>query len=168
MSSTSKLPLVLGLTAATVTTYWLYHCIDEYGWDGTLHYIWEGFPPQLQDYFEILDKTEQARQTEILPQLESLEEALERARLETVEDSSPRDLARVWEQHYAGNLDRTLAGLSQSLDRWASSVDGIHAKNGSGKVWENVQRRKRLLSKQLVFDMERCDALLASYQVLQE
>uniref|UniRef100_A0A7S4AIA2 Uncharacterized protein n=1 Tax=Pseudo-nitzschia australis TaxID=44445 RepID=A0A7S4AIA2_9STRA len=74
------------------------------------------------------------------------------------------------------DVERTLADMSHQLDKIAANVDGIVVSSSSSSLSSNkdsflaqrVKKRKKILSKSIVSDMERCDALLASFQVFRE
>lgn len=138
-----------------------------------MRYIWEGDPytPDIRNYIDSLEQAEKSRVTYGI-RINAIEEALERARLDSVDDAkTSKEIVRLWVAYYAPqNLEKSLADLSHRLDRLAAQVDGItlgHFHSDSHTV-KDLKRRKKLLSKQLVLHMERCDALLASYQVLGE
>lgn len=181
---------ILGYTLATATTvygvYWTYDNVSKYGWDGTLRYIWEGDPytPEFRRHNQILNSVEKSRSKEE-KKTNDIEEALERARLDTVDDENDnkatttkittKEIVKLWIDNYSvkgGNLEKSLAGLSSNLDKLAGKVDSVIISSSSQqdssapKVMQDLKKRKKLLSKQLVLDMERCDALMASYQVL--
>lgn len=186
---------LLGISLATATTaygaYWTYGSVSKYGWDGTLRYVWEGDPytPELRKYDEILNQVEKSRLQEET-KTNDIEEALERARLDSVDDGrstkavstttkiTTKEIVKLWIDNYSakgGNLEKSLAGLSHNLDKLAGKVDSVIISSSSTaskdtdnapKVVEDLKKRKKLLSKQLVLDMERCDALMASFQVL--
>jgi hypothetical protein len=66
-----------------------------------------------------------------------------------------------------------LADVSDKLDKIAAKIDGVAlsstmSNNNNKELIERIQMRKKLLSKNIVLDMERCDVLLGSYQVLRE
>mmetsp|Transcript_801 Transcript_801/g.949 ORF Transcript_801/g.949 Transcript_801/m.949 type:complete len:235 (+) Transcript_801:56-760(+) len=66
-------------------------------------------------------------------------------------------------------VERSLADLSDRLDKIASRVDNIILSSTSlndNYLSQKIKKRKRILSKAIVIDMERCDAILASFQVL--
>lgn len=74
------------------------------------------------------------------------------------------------------DVGRTLADMSHRLDKIAANVDGIVVLSSSSLssstndsfLAQRVKKRKKTLSKSIVSDMERCDALLASFQVFRE
>merc|ERR1712238_331758 len=66
-------------------------------------------------------------------------------------------------------VERSLADLSDRLDKIASRVDSVILSSTSlndSYLSQKIKKRKRILSKAIVIDMERCDAILASFQVL--
>lgn len=148
--------------------------VQPYGWEGALRYLWEGkpYPQDVQDALDSLSEVEESRTFQI-SRLSAMEEALEHARLDTVDDSKTSEaIVKKWIERYRpNNLERSLGETSHKLDKLAAQVDGVILKEyqeSSLKVIQEIRKRKKLLSKQLVLDMERCDALMASYQVLHE
>jgi hypothetical protein len=173
MSSTRN---VIAVTAtATITaaaSYWLHHSVSQYGWDGTLRYIWEGDPysPKVRHYMETLDDADQSRKSQERL-IAAIEEALERARLDSIDDTkTTREIVKAWITIFRPkNLEKSLSQLDTVLDKLAAKVDGILISAAdNSRVFQELKRRKKLLSKQLVLAMERTDALLASYRILQE
>jgi hypothetical protein len=167
MSNNSRPIILVAATAASAAaSFWLYQSVASYGWEGTLRYVWEGDPytPQVREYIDILDSVDDA-ETSSSPK-------------STTTDKLPttNEIVRLWMSNFEtagrGDLEKNLAYLSTVLDKLAAQVDGVlvGAKDGadSSRTWMELKRRKRLLSKQLVLAMERADALLASFQVLQE
>ena len=78
-------------------------------------------------------------------------------------------------------IESTLADMSDRLDKIAARVDGVILSSGVSSstsadknrtsnnfLAQRVKERKKKLSRAIVSEMERCDALLASYQVLRE
>jgi hypothetical protein len=171
MSSTRNAIAVTATAAITaVTSYWLYQSASQYGWDGTLRYIWEGDPysPKVRHYMETLDKADESiKSQERL--IAAIEEALERARLDSIDDTkTTKEIVKAWVANFRPkNLEKSLSQLDTELDKMAAKVDGILIADNS-RVFQELKRRKKLISKQLVLAMERTDALLASYQILQE
>ena len=149
--------------------------VKEYGWEGALRYVWEGepYPSKSQELLDSIVETEKARLT-LDSLLNAIEEALERARLDSFGDArTTKVIVLRWIENYRPrSLEKTLAEISESLDKLAGRVDsvvvaGADAEDNSRIIGE-IRRRKKVLSKQLVLDMERCDAFIACYQVLQE
>ena len=196
MANTTR-PLILAAatSAAAAASYWMYQTVSSYGWEGTLRYIWEGDPysPRVREFMDILDDCENSKQQQE-EVIWNIEEALERARLDSIDDDLPvvatrtaadssssssattnKEVVRLWIRNFApigGDLERSLAQLSHVLDELAAQVDSILVSMEVGadnsQTWNEIKKRKKLLSKQLVLDMERTDALMASYKVLQE
>ena len=102
---------------------------------------------------------------------------------------------QAWMEHPANRLssnddnpltiEHTLADMSDKLDKIAARVDGVILSSASSScsgdkasksctstsntfLLQRVKARKKQLSMGIVSDMERCDALMASYQVLRE
>ena len=134
--------------------------VQDYGWQGALHYIWEGDPyPQLREHLDQLTFVERKMdKPEAL--LVRLETALERSHLNTIDGSDAAAVVQEW-QASLSNMDlRTrLALLSSDLDKLAAQVDGV-ASQGSVVLKE----QKKVLSQRLVGYMERVDVLIAFYQ----
>lgn len=148
--------------------------VREYGFKGALRYIWEGeaYSSDIQTLLNTLNDAQEGRDTQE-SRLSAIEEALERARLDSVDDArATKAIVLRWIENYRpNNLETTLADLSDKLDKLASKVDSValsEAYVDSPRVLQDIRRRKKLLSKQLVLDMERCDAFLACYHVLRE
>ena len=166
---------IAGATLSVIASYWAYQSLSEYGLDGTLRYIWEGDPytSTVREYLNILELAEKSRATQC-SRMNAIEEALERARLDSVDDARmSKDIIVLWTAYYLPqNLEKSLAELSHVLDRLAAEVDGILLSSrdvvASSHVLQTLRKKKKLLSKQLVLDMERCDALMASYDILRE
>jgi hypothetical protein len=176
MSSTRNAIAVTATAAITAaTSYWLYQSVCQYGWDGTLRSIWEGDPysPKVRQFMKTLDESDESRKTQERL-IAEIEEALERARLDSIDDTkTTKEIVKTWLANFRPkNLEKSLSQLDTVLDKLAAKVDGISISASDGadtsSVFQELKRRKKLLSKQLVLAMERTDALLASYQVLQE
>lgn len=186
------LAAIAGAAAASMAaSYMMYKSVAAYGWTGTLRYIWEGDPygPKIRDDLTTLDEAEEL-QVVYESQLNEIEEALERARLDSVDVGSSsstanetnrkkqtKEIVKLWMMNFEPkNLEKTLHGLSHKLDELIASVDAVltlkeennSSSSLSSQILKDIKRRKKLLSKQLFLYMERCDALLASYQVLNE
>jgi hypothetical protein len=170
---------IAGATLSVAASYCLYQSVSEYGWEGALRYIWEGDPyaPAIRDYMHILDQVEKLRVTQEI-RINTVEEALERARLDSVDDDSrattTKEIVKLWIEYYSPkSLEKALGDISHILDRLAAQVDGVLLSttedgSASSHILTELKRRKKLLSKQLVLDMERCDALITFFQLLQE
>jgi len=146
------------LGASTVWFSYLVHC---YGVDGALRYIWEGDPnpENIREQMEKLSAAEKGLKKQIKT-ISTLEEGLQRARLDTIDDSDPSSLLTIWRRNLPANLQdlRTrLALLSADLDKIASIVDQGLPPQEDG---EEVRKRKKALSKRVVVVMERVDALI--------
>jgi hypothetical protein len=174
MSSTRNAIAVTATASITAAvSYWIYQSASQYGWEGTLRYIWEGDPysPKVRHCMETLDEADKSRKSQERL-IAAIEEALERARLDSIDDTKiTKEIVGAWLANFRPkNLEKSLSQLDSALDKLAAKVDGIliSAQDGNSRVFQELKRRKKLLSKQLVLAMERTDALLASYQVLQE
>lgn len=181
---------VVAATAVCVGRF-LYNStlIKDYGWEGTWRYLWEGdvYAPELRRCVNALEDAEIARSLQE-SRIDSMEAALDLARLESVDDnstsssSSSKEIARAWVECFLASssststslsLERTLADVSHQLDKIAAQIDSVvlstaMASNRSNELVERIKKRKKLMSKSLVVDMERCDVLMGSYQVLKE
>jgi hypothetical protein len=119
---------------------------------------------------ETLDEADQSRKSQERL-IAAIEEALERARLDSIDDTkTTREIVKAWITIFRPkNLEKSLSQLDTVLDKLAAKVDGILISAAdNSRVFQELKRRKKLLSKQLVLAMERTDALLASYRILQE
>ena len=206
-ASSQLAPVVLVATAAIAAYagHELNRSFREYGWKGTLRLIWEGDPydPSLRD---AVDKLEDAELDLIAThriddRLKGLEESLDTA-TDVASSSTPAVEAiedlwnQIWMEHPSNcstsysngrngtgrrnpiTVERTLADISDRLDKIAARVDGVILSSTSNEAAElqthnvflaqRVKERKKKLSRTIVSDMERCDALVASYQVLRE
>ncbi|KAG7336790.1 hypothetical protein IV203_032376 [Nitzschia inconspicua] len=160
----------------------LYKTTKDYGWEGTLRYLWEGdvYSPELRHLVDTLEDAEIERSLQE-SRIHAMEAALDLARLNSVDGQSSKEILRAWVDCFAAetatgsaSLERTLADVSDKLDKIAAKVDGIvlcgsTMSNSSIKdLVDRIKARKKLLSKSIVMDMERCDVLMGSYQVMQE
>lgn len=177
--SADRIPLVAlaGVAIVAVAAGAIFHktLVEEYGWEGAIRYIWDGepYPPTIQALLDVLAQAEKSRSAQVA-RLNAIEEALERARLDSVDDvKTNKEIVRRWAENYRPtNLEKALAEQSNILDKLAAQVDAVilagKESDGNSRVVHDIKRRKKLLSKQLVLDMERCDAFVACYQVLHE
>jgi hypothetical protein len=172
----------LATTALAVGTF-LYHNVPEYGWEGTWRLIWEGdaYSPMLR---RMVDQLEQAEIDRSLQEsrIHGMEAALDLARLNTVDgnDNNNSQVLQKWMEYCAVEnsstlgLERSLADVSDRLDKIAATIDSLVLSAGaqhddtSSDLVQRIKQRKKLLSKSIVLDMERCDVLMGSYQVLKE
>ena len=183
-SSLTKAALVAGSALVAYAGYELNRSVRRHGWEGTLRLIWEGDVYD-EDLRIAVDKLEEAEfdllaTYRITDRLQALETTLD-----DCTSSSPESLRldklwnEIWMDHAdncTGNSDRpltierTLGDMSDRLDKIAAKIDGVilssHPSNNF--LAQKVKDRKRFLSKTIVAEMERCDALMASYQVLKE
>jgi hypothetical protein len=168
---TTNFSNALGVSIAAAASYMLYHSVSEYGWNGTIMLIWEGDPytEQAREYLEILDSATRIQERQEL-EINIIEEALERARLDSVDDKDSISTKELWANYYPSHLEKVLVGMSDKLDKVAAKVDGVLLSSrldSAPQVFQKIRQKKKLLSKQLVLNMERCDALMASYEILQ-
>jgi hypothetical protein len=150
----------LTASALIATTYCVYQLVNEYGWEGTYYYVWDGdpHPPHLRDRMislenidNKLDKKEKVVST--------LEEGLERASLDSVDGSDLAHIQKLWQKNVTKDLRQTLNLLSYDLDELAAKVDQVIA----GDVAE-IKTKKKDLSTRAVQLMERADALIRVYK----
>jgi hypothetical protein len=177
-STAERLPLIAaaGVTVVAVAGV-IFHksLVEEYGWEGALRYVWEGEPysPSIQALLNPLKDAEKARVVQEA-RLNAIEEALERARLDSIDDArTTKAIVLRWKENYRPrDLEKTLGDLSATLDKLAAQADAVILSgtdsSSNSRVTQDIKRRKKVLSKQLVLDMERCDAFMTCYQVLQE
>ena len=204
-SQLTTVVLVAATAVVAYTGYELNRSVREHGWEGTLRLIWEGdaYDPSLRDAVDELEDAEfdLIATHRIDDRLKGLEESLDTAT--AIASSSASEVVamenlwnQVWMDHPANSsnsynnnrndsdgddpitVERTLAQMSDRLDKIAARVDGVILSSPpteAGKhqtsnafLLQRVKERKKKLSRVIVSDMERCDALLASYQVLRE
>ena len=183
-SSLTKAALVAGSALVAYAGYELNRSVREHGWEGTLRLIWEGDPYD-SDLRDAVDKLEEAELDllatyRIDDRLKGLETTLD-----ACTSSSPDNtrLDKLWNQtwmEHADNctsnndrpltIERTLGDMSDRLDKIAAKIDGVilSSHQSNNFLAQRVKDRKKRLSKAIVSEMERCDALMASYQVLKE
>lgn len=176
--STERLPLIaaVGVTVAAVAGI-IFHktLVEEYGWEGALRYVWEG-EPYSASIQKLLDSLSDAEKEIVVQEgrLNAIEETLERARLDSIDDArTTKAIVLRWKENYRPrDLEKTLGELSSTLDKLAALVDAVilsgKESDTSSRVVQDIKQKKKVLSKQLVLHMERCDAFMACYQVLQE
>jgi hypothetical protein len=182
--STSWVPILASAVVAVTTIgigSFLLKSVPEYGWEGTIRYIWEGdaYTPELRDLADTLEDAEIARSLQE-SRIHSMEAALDLAQLNSVDGQSSEEIVKHWLECFAAetddgedqSLERTLTDVSDKLDKIAAKIDGVALSGTVAKynkeLVERIQMRKKLLSKNIVLDMERCDVLVGSYQVLRE
>ena len=92
----------VGMASATLVaagSYVLHQTVSEYGWTGTLNYVWLGDPyygSPLGRYLHILKEVEKSLEKEET-RINSLEESLERARLDSVDDiPTTKEIVKIW------------------------------------------------------------------------
>eukprot|EP00536_Pseudo-nitzschia_multiseries_P006682 jgi/Psemu1/296337/fgenesh1_pm.145_\ len=175
--------LALASVAAAATAYAgyeLHRSVQNHGWEGTLRYIWEGDPydPDLREAVDKLEDAEWDLAATIDDRLSGLEASLDAATAAaTAAPGEP--IVRLWNEAWMEHpsrsitpltVERTLADTSDRLDKIAAKVDGVivGASSSSSFLTQRVKKRKKLLSKTIVSNMERCDALVASFHTLRE
>ena len=152
-----------GLLGAT--TLWFTYLVHCYGLDGALRFIWEGDPNphHIRDQIENLNGAEKALRKHAKT-IATLEEGLQRAKLDTIEDSAPSAIIAVWRRNVPENLRdlrMRLALLSTDLDKVAAKIDEVRPPAEGG---EEVRNRKKQLSSRVVKLMERTDALISFFK----
>lgn len=136
--------------------YWSYQLVSAFGFSGALRYIWEGSPwdEQIRDGMRTLDDAESS--IDLLEEMiELLEATLRHAREESFDDLS---LIQEWETA-SGDLQGRLGQLSYDLDKVAARIDGV-VSNGR----DELKRRKKHLSAEVVLLMSRADTLISVFQ----
>jgi hypothetical protein len=152
----------LALASLAVTSsYFGYQLVSHYGWEGAFYYIWEGspYPPELRTEFETLDDVEDKIDKEARI-LDRLEEAYERAQLDSVDGSSDATILDLWNANLPkGNLEKLVGRISHNLDLFASRVDAVPSKQNAA-----LKARKKELSNAIVTVMQRADVYVAHFQ----
>lgn len=151
--------------------------VAEYGWQGALNYIWEGdpYPPHVRQYLDDLNEMAKTLNREENQTLHRLEEGLERAKLDTIDQADPATILATWEQHVVATmmmdnnnhnnstqtLQKMLAKLSYNLDRCAYKIDSIILRGVEQHNNEaDLKQQKKDMSNRVVQMMERTDVLL--------
>jgi hypothetical protein len=152
--------LLLNISAFTVvalSSYWSFCLVRRYGWEGAMRYIWEGdaLPRDIREYINTLNNASiglEEEEKEIL----SLEEGLQRAHFDTVDESSPSAVLDCWRmslpltrQDIRGLLSKT----SAALDKLAAEIDQVPNK-------DLLRQEKKDLSSRVVSLMARVDVLI--------
>jgi hypothetical protein len=170
---------LIGVAATAVTaaaSYWIYQAVSQYGWNGTIWYVWEGKPysPRVRESMETLEQA--GRSLRVLENLiDAIEEyfskhdaaASERACLDSIDDAAlTEEIGRLWMADFSPpTLETTLIKLIYTIDKLAAKVDGVLAavedggENSRGQ--QDLKRWKKVLSKQIVLAMQRADTLFA-------
>jgi hypothetical protein len=156
IASATTTVAVLGLSS-----FWFYQLVQNYGFDGALRFLWEGDPnpEHIRDHVRTLNTAAKALNTQ-QKTISVFEEGLERARLDTIDDSDASSILVLWRKNLPSSLldlRKHLAKLSYDLDRLAATVDQVPTD-------EEIRQQKKQLSKRVVFLMERADALIAFFK----
>ena len=194
-TSLMTIGLFAATVVAAYAGYELKRCISKNGWEGTLRLVWEGdpYPEYLRDAVDTIEDAEfDLRATyRIDDRLRGLEESLDTATSHvssSASSSSDATIDKLWNDTWIGNpanssasnygsnplnIQQTLADISDRLDKIAERVDSVVLSSVSDGTNNNfleqcVRERKKKLSKAIVSNMERCDALLASLQVFRD
>ena len=144
-------------TVVGLSSYWCYRLLRLYGWEGALRYIWEGdpLPHDVRKCINTLKNVSQGLgdQEEVIL---SMEEGLERARLDTIDESGQAAVLDCWrmslplaQRDIRGNLAKT----SATLDKLASEIDQVPTN-------DSVRQEKKELSCRVVALMARVDVLI--------
>jgi hypothetical protein len=152
-------------SVVTVSAFCLYQCVSQYGWEGTYWYIWEGspYPPQVREEFCTLDDVEDSLEAEARI-LDRLEEAYERAQLDSIDGASDATLLELWNINLPKrNLEKLITRVNYNLDLYASKVDAVPSSKQS-----DLKIRKKKLSSRVVELMKRADVYVAHYQAGQQ
>ena len=100
--------------------------------------------------------------------MDRLEEAYERAKLDSVDGSSNVTLVGLWDIHVINSykkpknsmsLEKLLAKVSYNLDKYAAQVDAVPSKKH-----KDLKPRKKDISNQIVQLMQRADVYLELYK----
>ncbi|OEU13624.1 hypothetical protein FRACYDRAFT_241965 [Fragilariopsis cylindrus CCMP1102] len=174
-NTTTAFALALVSVAVSYAAYEFHRSVQDYGWEGTVRYVWEGDPyePKLRECVTILEESEYNLNAFLInDRLCGLEESLNIATSlsSSTKSSTTATTTTTTTDTTTSSVKRTLADLSYSLDKIAARVDGIVLSSSSTSHYltQQIKKRKKVCSKSIVILMERCDALLASFQVLKE
>jgi len=150
----------------------LYQSVTQYGWEGTLNYIWLGDPfphSPIFEYLKLVVEMESFLDKED-NRLSEIESALQRAEAEIGtgdKHTTTRGLVLLWIRNYPG-LEKVLGEISYKLDKLAAQVDGILLANvnSNARKVQDLRSKRKELSRKAVSCMERCDALMTAFNVL--
>jgi len=149
----------------------LYQSVTQYGWEGTLNYVWLGDPfphSPILEYIKLIVELESSLGKEE-NRLSEIEIALKRAEGEigTADKHTKRNLVLLWIRNYPG-LENFLGETSHKLDKIAARVDGILLAdvNSNARKVQHLRLKRKELSGKAVGCMERCDALMTTFNVL--
>eukprot|EP00527_Entomoneis_sp_CCMP2396_P002132 CAMPEP_0198141844 /NCGR_PEP_ID=MMETSP1443-20131203/4779_1 /TAXON_ID=186043 /ORGANISM="Entomoneis sp., Strain CCMP2396" /LENGTH=250 /DNA_ID=CAMNT_0043804715 /DNA_START=163 /DNA_END=915 /DNA_ORIENTATION=- len=173
------------LSITGVSAYFFWTLVQQYGLEGARNYIWEGDPyPHIRQYLNALDSISKQLSKEE-KQLAILQEALERAQLDSVDQGQTDEqgdttLLTAWQENIqksrssmsnnkialsfatsAVDLTLILGGLSYKLDQLAAKIDAVPS--AQDKI---VKKNKKNLSTRIVKLMGLADQLIALYQKL--
>mmetsp|Transcript_15411 Transcript_15411/g.21776 ORF Transcript_15411/g.21776 Transcript_15411/m.21776 type:complete len:170 (+) Transcript_15411:192-701(+) len=151
--------IAVSATAVAASSIWIGRTVSKYGIDGMLRYIWVGDPlsPEVRESVSTLEQVESK-----IPKLEKLlmqiEEALSKARLDSIDDEKWIVVPQWIVSYSPKNLEKDLAKLDTSLDRLAAQIDGVASHDNA-----EVKILKKEYSQRIVKLMGRADALLTCY-----
>ena len=156
---------VAGATLLGASALWFSYLLHGHGFEGALRFIWDG-DPNPEDIRELMNTLSSAEKelNRRAQTISTLEEGLQRARLDTIDDPDPSAILDLWRRNLTKNfqdLRTRLALLSTDLDKLAARVDQVLPPQESG---EEVGHRKKALSKRVVALMERADALIELFR----
>jgi len=176
-SSLERIPFKAVTASAVLVVGIIFYktLVEEYGWVGAFRYVWEGEPysPHIQSILDSLDDAEKRRALQE-SRLSGIEETLERARLDSVDDTSEvrwlpatknratKAIVLRWVNYYKPrNLEVALGEISAALDKVAAEVDAVLLSDAdarcASRVVQQIKQRKKLLSKQMVSFWHRGD-----------
>lgn len=148
---------ISAFTLVGLSSYWCYRLVRLHGWEGALRYIWEGdaLPRDVRECINTLENASKGleeQETVIL----SLEEGLERARLDTADESSHATVLDAWRMNIPStqqDIRGDLAKASAALDKLAADIDQIPNK-------DTLRQKKKDFSMRVVALMIRIDVLI--------
>ena len=175
-------------------SYKFYTWYQQYGFHGTLRYIWEGEPyvPQIRLYYETLQKTTvQYKKCQKIVTL--LEESYQRAQLNSIDYDNYTNnfVVQMWQQSLPKqyrDLRQRLALISHDVDQMAAQLDqiiitttttttssntntntstttsAIKQQSDTEKHYDVIRKQKKNMSKDVVKLMERVDQLITYYK----
>jgi hypothetical protein len=154
----------VALVVAVPTALWFSRLVSKNGFEGALRLIWEGsaYRPGIRERMEVLDEiddgVDQLEHVLLSPLELGLETALSSGKSPSPSTGRNCSFRHEWEAtvRRAGlDLRKTLAGLSDQLDKFATKVDAV---NSAGEP--EVKARKKAMSSKLVDMMQRVDHLV--------
>jgi hypothetical protein len=156
---------VSSIAATGIVAFGLYTLVRRYGWNGALLFIWEGdpLPKEIREFVDTLSDASYSL-NELEDVLRTLENGLEIARLNCLNENSPPTVLSSWIlnlPHSLQDIRKSLAKISYELDEIASRIDQIPSK-------AEVKQKKKTLSGNVVSLMSRTDRLIEFFTVATE